>query len=872
MRKLLLFFFALLTGVGGAWATDHVVTVTTTSVAPVTNGSFTTDAAVSGYYTTWTSNAESGVAGLVLTTGGNLGMKSHDVGVTTYGTVLALQTNTTGGETAEDFTITAPAGYYIKSYSLEAKRHSSSSDDYTIQTVGGKSLTSIGTSTSTTWTEYAPFSSSVTLKVTDTKNMSTNYLCIVTLTVTLSDALPGTQLNSTASGVTWNSGASNWNNNWTSGTTPNVCLQCGNSVGASDRANFKAGSTSGSFILHSTGNPYYTISVPFGYLIKSYTIAGISNGDITLTPSEGMVVGSRQIFSASYANAVSVNGFAKNSVSFRLTGGSYQINNAIVYVEYVSASSITDLASLSNAKAYAVTNARGSWKFADDATAMSAYGSSINLYDDAYQVAIIQKNSEYYLFSVNAGKYLTASNTLTSMPTDAEQISITATGNATYPWFFKFKNVAAKNINVTSDTPPVLTIDSWDDVDAGNSNAIIEAADFDATSALAMFDTRTVTYNLSYGGNATFRTVNDITVSVSGDAAEFVPSSFVTPSVSLSYSPATIAAETTEVTVTATWEGPFQIAADHTSSSTKWYTLDMHSNVDKYTWYYDSSDDAVKLSVIAANAYQSLATTNLFCFVGNPWDGFKIYNKAAGDKTLHKASDGAQAFMTSDSDGNLFKLFASNGSIADSYCFKRPGDSNYLNEQSGLLQAYSVNDEGSSIRFFSPGSYFVNYIDGLYLSAPVGAVGTPTYLVAHPDYKSTLSGLKTTIESNLYSSDVLGGQSYLDPVRNGGIITLADGYWRIVSAKFSGAERSLVFNQSLEAPSSHDISSAIASNIVWSLTDKTCAGNIFYLSGSGTSFSIKNCNKDEYLSAQLPMHQPILHLTYSLVACSTILL
>ncbi|MBQ7571824.1 MAG: hypothetical protein IJT19_06245, partial [Bacteroidaceae bacterium] len=388
MRKLLLFFFALLTGVGGAWAADCVVTVTTTSVDPATNGSFTTGATSSGYYTTWTSNAESGCAGLVITTSGNLGMKSQFVNSDTYGTVLALKTTTTGGETAEDLTITAPTGYYIKSYSIEAKRYSSTTDNYTIQTMGGQNLTSIGTTTSTSWSEYAPFSSSATLKVTDTKGVSSKYLCIVTLTVTISDALPGTQLNSTASGVSWSAGASSWNNNWTSGTTPNVRLQAGYSVGASDMNNFKSGSTSGSFILHSVSNPYYTISVPFGYLIKSYTIVGVSNGGITLTPNEGTVVNARQIFSANYSNAVSVGNIAKNSVSFRLTGGSYQINNAIVYVEYVSASSITNLASLSNAKAYAVTNARGSWKFADDATAMSAYGSSINLYDDAYQVAI----------------------------------------------------------------------------------------------------------------------------------------------------------------------------------------------------------------------------------------------------------------------------------------------------------------------------------------------------------------------------------------------------------------------------------------------------------------------------------------------------
>jgi len=52
MRKLLLFFFALLTGVSGAWATD--VTVINSTQAATTYGSLTG--------TTFTTNASSGMA------------------------------------------------------------------------------------------------------------------------------------------------------------------------------------------------------------------------------------------------------------------------------------------------------------------------------------------------------------------------------------------------------------------------------------------------------------------------------------------------------------------------------------------------------------------------------------------------------------------------------------------------------------------------------------------------------------------------------------------------------------------------------------------------------------------------------------------
>ncbi len=232
MKKLLLLLTTLLTGAGTALATDYTVKVAGT---PSTYGSFTTSSTVTDYYTTWTSNASSGLAGLTIVAAEGLGM-SEQAGYNKEGGTptgdLALKA--AAESTDYDLVITAPSGYYIKGYSMDVRLYTSANSYRITNQAGG---THTFTTSSTIIQESAPYASSITLKVADMySGCSSMYLCIVTFTVTLTDELPGTLLNSTADGVTWNPTGS-WRNNWTSGTTPEVCLQAGNSVGASNISN-----------------------------------------------------------------------------------------------------------------------------------------------------------------------------------------------------------------------------------------------------------------------------------------------------------------------------------------------------------------------------------------------------------------------------------------------------------------------------------------------------------------------------------------------------------------------------------------------------------------------------------------------------------
>jgi len=575
----------------------------------------------------------------------------------------------------------------------------------------------------------------------------------------------------------------NWKNLWTSGTTPSFTI-----TSNANNINNSSSKPAGGLDIRSGSaeSATYTITAPAGYMISGYKLFGnaiTAANTQTVTPAEG---GSAVGFTG-VGNSLCVSGFRKPSTSFTLTGANSGLFLHALEVSLTPYSSITSLPTANN-KAYVIANARATFNFADDATGMSVVTPANTNFDNTQQqIALIYKNENYYLFSVNAGKYLKANNTLTSMPTDAEQVSITATDNATYPWFFSFKNVADKNINVT--TAPALSIDYWSDIDAGNSNAIIEVADFDATLALEMFDVRTVPYNLSYGGNSTFRTVSDVTVTVGGDPADFLPSSFANPFVSLSYSPATIAAETTEVTVTATWNGPFQISADYASAI--WQVVQMHTYpgypAEKWSWSY-KSDDSDKVKPEQVLAYDAVTTNRLFCFVGNPYEGFKIYNAAAGSGyTLTRSEETDEISMASGD--HIFTLHASSASpdVSKYFSLKPFGATNYVNYDysNKKIAGWSDADNGSTCWVVAPGQYYLDFIDGLYLDAPVGAVGTRAYFqtVANAETaKTNIRGYRTTVAGNMYSNGLSSLNTYLDPVKATDVITLSDGYYRIVNA------------------------------------------------------------------------------------------
>ena len=274
---------------------------------------------------------------------------------------------------------------------------------------------------------------------------------------------------------------------------------------------------------------------------------------------------------------------------------------------------VTSLSNLSNNKVYLVTNARGTWTVAtDSASNMSTAG--FLLTDYKQQFAIIKYEDHYYLYNVALQKFLGSANTFTETP---EAVNITATNNATYPWFFSFDS--SHNINVNG--AGTVLIDTWSTIDSGNSNAIIEAADFDSADAIAMLDayfhpTATVTYVLSDANGVIY--TSDAIPSTPGAVITALPDELKRPFCSYSAINQTLANGENTINVTVTYDAPFDAALN----TDKLY----YATLRNHYVYYDATNNDVRTN------QTSKETTDAYkwSFYGNPYDGIKVKNAATG--------------------------------------------------------------------------------------------------------------------------------------------------------------------------------------------------------------------------------------------------
>lgn len=154
-------------------------------------------------------------------------------------------------------------------------------------------------------------------------------------------------------------------------------------------------------------------------------------------------------------------------------------------------------------------------------------------------------------------------------------------------------------------------------------------------------------------------------------------------------SPETTAEGTTEYTINLAENLPF--VKSENFDNAKWYLMDMHSNDyvlngKNYMWTYVAADQDVTLPQVVMNYETEITDNMLWCFVGDVFNGFKIYNKAAGSTmTLRKAATGnSAAVMSATDDHNQFKLYPTTTNIANGFCFKLDGDDYYVNTQNQM--------------------------------------------------------------------------------------------------------------------------------------------------------------------------------------------
>lgn len=233
-----------------------------------------------------------------------------------------------------------------------------------------------------------------------------------------------------------------------------------------------------------------------------------------------------------------------------------------------------------------------------------------------------------------------------------------------------------------------------------------------------------------------------------------------------SMSPENITAGTTTYTVNVEENLPFTTSTDYANA--KWFIIDMHNNdsgingaTENYVWTYDAvGDHGHNVILPITNLKTATYTDNmLWCIIGNIADGFKIYNKAAGENyTLTKTNittnsndtktGNAACVMSTEDTNNKFKLYSPTGSgtsiSGKTFCLKLDNDAFYVNTQkpedkanpyqNKVLQGWNKADGGSTCRAFVPNSFIVNatkdyskfYVKSSEL--PEGVLGASTYL------------------------------------------------------------------------------------------------------------------------------------------------
>lgn len=366
--------------------------------------------------------------------------------------------------------------------------------------------------------------------------------------------------------------------------------------------------------------------------------------------------------------------------------------------------------------------------------------------------------ADKYIFTAEAaegGVYLKASNgeyipsaTGGNLNTSATPAVVTiAQKGGSYP---KTTLNLMVNGNYCNVNPGKMCI--WNDVN--DVNGVWEIIPVDADDFLNV-----TIHNQLHANNSQNVDMGSYTVSL-------LPNQWVVSRINLEYMTEDDAVQindaTTEVTFTSEEEVlPFEASASF--SDAKWYLIDMHSNdtgaadilsgAKNYIWTATKDASAYTTAEVTLPKYdtkQSAAFGNnmLWCFVGNVFDGFVIYNKAAGSEyALAKPATGnTAAKLAAVGDATPFRIYKSS-QITGAACFKKQGDDYYVNTQSNAstgnvkaLRGWTASDGGSSCRFFAPDAFLLNYAADI-PAGPANSLGTAQYFNTEGKFESYNSAM-----------------------------------------------------------------------------------------------------------------------------------
>lgn len=805
---------ALLAGVSGAWADPTVVTLANWDNNISNFGSFSETAGGSDYYA-FTTTSGSYLAGVTLTSP-NSDIKIANGGkVTTgYGYCMKFTSIDAASHTLQ---LSAPSGYVIESYVMALRSNSSSSGSFTVTAADGTSesstigdvntsnsgypilhVTNVESQTTTLTMQaqaadkilYVPYFSVVVRPSGEVNNVNKTF--IYHQYVTLADNTMTTNAYAGLSGVTVTADGLTLSDTYVNNTY-GQCI----GVTASD-----------------TEEHTMTITAPEGYIVRGYTF--FMKGSQGANPATYTAVDETSKSSTTGGVTMTVNNLTSRSTTIKVK---FTVAASTTYFPrfFVNIQKRVDaINGISTSKSYNIYNNRGIWAVGSGASVVNST-SELSLgfmaNDGKQKFAFIYHdstdddtdNGSYYLYSVSERKFAYVDGTKLSLTkcftndVATSPVTFESSTNATYKESSPVVvQVGGQSFGVSTGFSPDIYKYTPHLEDGGNAAAIYEVGDFDASGALEQIaNTTTVEYHFIYEGTDKR---NATVYALVGDELS-IPSSLKWYGMAYEsfYSDEECTSEITTVPVGGgivyakeTWTVPIRYTA--TASAPEYYNLNIRS---KYLVYDDEATGDVKLQ----NSSEPFSDDASWAFIGDPYTGFKLINKANGtNKYLTYTS-----VVTGSNSGNNNIQFVADGDFTDQYwyvdsntggiCLRMKANTNiYFHHDNSyqFLRTCSSGEYGAVHN--DAGSTIVASTDEEVLFALYNTLGAYSYgsaigqyystdaNVSNDDIISTLASINAAIQSSTTSAYPAAYAALVAISENIAFVIPSDGYYRLKNA------------------------------------------------------------------------------------------